>query len=80
MMAAALNATGRPIAFSCSWPAYEGGLPPEVSRSVCPPGTVPHTRLPHLLCSQGHSYYSCHVLICGSGERVLSTPEGPLPA
>ncbi|XP_063664039.1 alpha-N-acetylgalactosaminidase isoform X5 [Pan troglodytes] len=27
-MAAALNATGRPIAFSCSWPAYEGGLPP----------------------------------------------------
>lgn len=26
-MAAALNATGRPIAFSCSWPAYEGGLP-----------------------------------------------------
>ncbi|XP_012880386.1 PREDICTED: alpha-N-acetylgalactosaminidase [Dipodomys ordii] len=29
-MAAALNATGRPIAFSCSWPAYEGGLPPRV--------------------------------------------------
>lgn len=34
-MAAALNATGRPIAFSCSWPAYEGGLPPKVSHSVC---------------------------------------------
>ncbi|XP_049627598.1 alpha-N-acetylgalactosaminidase-like [Suncus etruscus] len=31
MMAAALNATGRPIAFSCSWPAYEGGLPPKVN-------------------------------------------------
>ncbi|XP_048210491.1 alpha-N-acetylgalactosaminidase [Perognathus longimembris pacificus] len=30
-MAAALNATGRPIAFSCSWPAYEGGLPPKVN-------------------------------------------------
>ncbi|KAM4882567.1 alpha-N-acetylgalactosaminidase [Thomomys bottae] len=30
-MAAALNATGRPIAFSCSWPAYEGGLPPRVN-------------------------------------------------
>ncbi|XP_063664050.1 alpha-N-acetylgalactosaminidase isoform X9 [Pan troglodytes] len=29
-MAAALNATGRPIAFSCSWPAYEGGLPPRL--------------------------------------------------
>ncbi|XP_004610788.1 alpha-N-acetylgalactosaminidase [Sorex araneus] len=29
-MSAALNATGRPIAFSCSWPAYEGGLPPKV--------------------------------------------------
>ncbi|XP_025737427.1 alpha-N-acetylgalactosaminidase isoform X2 [Callorhinus ursinus] len=29
-MAAALNATGRPIAFSCSWPAYEGGLPPKL--------------------------------------------------
>lgn len=34
-MAAALNATGRPIAFSCSWPAYEGGLPPKVSHSAC---------------------------------------------
>lgn len=34
MMAAALNATGRPIAFSCSWPAYEGGLPPEVNYSL----------------------------------------------
>lgn len=33
-MAAALNSTGRPIAFSCSWPAYEGGLPPKVSHSV----------------------------------------------
>ncbi|XP_036157355.1 alpha-N-acetylgalactosaminidase isoform X4 [Myotis myotis] len=33
MMAAALNATGRPIAFSCSWPAYEGGLPPKVNYS-----------------------------------------------
>ncbi|XP_012597309.1 alpha-N-acetylgalactosaminidase [Microcebus murinus] len=30
-MAAALNVTGRPIAFSCSWPAYEGGLPPNVN-------------------------------------------------
>lgn len=30
-MSAALNATGRPIAFSCSWPAYEGGLPPKVN-------------------------------------------------
>lgn len=30
-MSAALNATGRPIAFSCSWPAYEGGLPPQVN-------------------------------------------------
>uniref|UniRef100_A0A8D1NRP2 Alpha-galactosidase n=1 Tax=Sus scrofa TaxID=9823 RepID=A0A8D1NRP2_PIG len=33
-MAAALNATGRPIAFSCSWPAYEGGLPPRVNYSL----------------------------------------------
>ncbi|XP_058424223.1 alpha-N-acetylgalactosaminidase isoform X1 [Diceros bicornis minor] len=33
-MAAALNATGRPIAFSCSWPAYEGGLPPKVNYSM----------------------------------------------
>ncbi|XP_037369334.1 alpha-N-acetylgalactosaminidase [Talpa occidentalis] len=33
-MAAALNATGRPIAFSCSWPAYEGGLPPKVNYSL----------------------------------------------
>nr|XP_036862753.1 alpha-N-acetylgalactosaminidase isoform X2 [Manis javanica] len=33
-MAAALNATGRPIALSCSWPAYEGGLPPKVNYSL----------------------------------------------
>lgn len=33
-MSAALNATGRPIAFSCSWPAYEGGLPPEVNYTL----------------------------------------------
>lgn len=33
-MAAALNATGRRIAFSCSWPAYEGGLPPKVNYSL----------------------------------------------
>lgn len=30
-MARALNATGRPIVYSCSWPAYQGGLPPKVS-------------------------------------------------
>lgn len=40
-MAAALNATGRPIAFSCSWPAYEGGLPPKVSHSACYSFTLP---------------------------------------
>lgn len=33
-MSKALNATGRPIAYSCSWPAYLGGLPPNVSLSV----------------------------------------------
>ncbi|XP_034018341.1 alpha-N-acetylgalactosaminidase [Thalassophryne amazonica] len=30
-MSKALNATGRPIAYSCSWPAYQGGLPPMVN-------------------------------------------------
>ncbi|XP_076016329.1 alpha-N-acetylgalactosaminidase [Genypterus blacodes] len=30
-MSVALNATGRPIAYSCSWPAYQGGLPPKVN-------------------------------------------------
>ncbi|XP_044310734.1 alpha-N-acetylgalactosaminidase isoform X1 [Varanus komodoensis] len=30
-MTKALNATGRPIAYSCSWPAYRGGLPPKVN-------------------------------------------------
>lgn len=30
LMGKALNATGRPIAYSCSWPAYLGGLPPKV--------------------------------------------------
>nr|XP_056722204.1 alpha-N-acetylgalactosaminidase-like [Euleptes europaea] len=33
-MSAALNETGRPIAYSCSWPAYEGGLPPKVNYSL----------------------------------------------
>lgn len=30
LMSKALNATGRPIGYSCSWPAYCGGLPPKV--------------------------------------------------
>ncbi|XP_061456231.1 alpha-N-acetylgalactosaminidase-like isoform X2 [Rhineura floridana] len=33
-MSVALNKTGRPIAFSCSWPAYEGGLPPKVNYTL----------------------------------------------
>uniref|UniRef100_A0A8C7YS43 Alpha-galactosidase n=1 Tax=Oryzias sinensis TaxID=183150 RepID=A0A8C7YS43_9TELE len=31
LMSKALNATGRPIGYSCSWPAYVGGLPPKVN-------------------------------------------------
>lgn len=34
MMSKALNATGRPIGYSCSWPAYQGGLPPKVNYTV----------------------------------------------
>ncbi|KAG7476111.1 alpha-N-acetylgalactosaminidase-like isoform X1 [Solea senegalensis] len=34
LMSKALNATGRPIGYSCSWPAYEGGLPPNVNYSL----------------------------------------------
>ncbi|KAM8980983.1 alpha-N-acetylgalactosaminidase isoform 1-T3 [Sarcophilus harrisii] len=33
-MARALNATGRPIAYSCSWPAYDDGLPPKVNYTL----------------------------------------------
>ncbi|XP_030301714.1 alpha-N-acetylgalactosaminidase [Calypte anna] len=33
-MAMALNATGRPIVYSCSWPAYQGGLPPKVNYTI----------------------------------------------
>ncbi|CAG5928150.1 unnamed protein product [Menidia menidia] len=33
LMSKALNATGRPIGYSCSWPAYQGGLPPKVNYS-----------------------------------------------
>ncbi|XP_048350850.1 alpha-N-acetylgalactosaminidase-like [Sphaerodactylus townsendi] len=33
-MSVALNKTGRPIAYSCSWPAYEGGLPPKVNYTL----------------------------------------------
>ncbi|KAF3840256.1 hypothetical protein F7725_018973 [Dissostichus mawsoni] len=31
LMSKALNATGRPMAYSCSWPVYVGGLPPNVN-------------------------------------------------
>uniref|UniRef100_A0A8D3D9I3 Alpha-galactosidase n=1 Tax=Scophthalmus maximus TaxID=52904 RepID=A0A8D3D9I3_SCOMX len=34
LMSKALNATGRPIAYSCSWPAYQGGLPPKVNYTL----------------------------------------------
>ncbi|XP_045899696.1 alpha-N-acetylgalactosaminidase-like [Micropterus dolomieu] len=34
MMSKALIATGRPIAYSCSWPVYVGGLPPNVNYSL----------------------------------------------
>uniref|UniRef100_A0A673AYU5 Alpha-galactosidase n=1 Tax=Sphaeramia orbicularis TaxID=375764 RepID=A0A673AYU5_9TELE len=34
LMSIALNATGRPIVYSCSWPAYLGGLPPFVNYNL----------------------------------------------
>ncbi|XP_034384961.1 alpha-N-acetylgalactosaminidase-like isoform X3 [Cyclopterus lumpus] len=34
LMSKALNATGRPMAYSCSWPVYVGGLPPKVNYSL----------------------------------------------
>ncbi|XP_030262165.1 alpha-N-acetylgalactosaminidase-like [Sparus aurata] len=34
LMSKALNATGRPIGYSCSWPAYQGGLPPKVNYTL----------------------------------------------
>lgn len=80
MMAAALNATGRPIAFSCSWPAYEGGLPPKVSHSVCPPGS-PNCLLTSCAVRAAPSpsplTIAVRVLICRSREKTLSTPEAP---
>lgn len=33
-MSQALNNTGRPIIYSCSWPAYQGGLPPQVNYTL----------------------------------------------
>ena len=33
-MGAALNATGRPMVYGCSWPAYQGGLPPQVNYTL----------------------------------------------
>ncbi|XP_077195450.1 alpha-N-acetylgalactosaminidase isoform X2 [Paroedura picta] len=33
-MTKALNTTGRLIAYSCSWPAYQGGLPPQVNYTL----------------------------------------------
>ncbi|XP_072317485.1 alpha-N-acetylgalactosaminidase-like [Eucyclogobius newberryi] len=34
LMSRALNATGRPMVFSCSWPVYVGSLPPEVNYTL----------------------------------------------
>ncbi|XP_028295411.1 alpha-N-acetylgalactosaminidase [Gouania willdenowi] len=34
LMSKALNATGRQIGYSCSWPAYQGGLPPKVNYAM----------------------------------------------
>ncbi|XP_067093977.1 alpha-N-acetylgalactosaminidase-like [Osmerus mordax] len=34
LMSKALNSTGRPIAYSCSWPCYRGGLPPKVNYTL----------------------------------------------
>uniref|UniRef100_A0A674ED32 Alpha-galactosidase n=1 Tax=Salmo trutta TaxID=8032 RepID=A0A674ED32_SALTR len=34
LMSKALNATGRPIGYSCSWPAYRGGLLPSVNYTL----------------------------------------------
>ncbi|XP_022609136.1 alpha-N-acetylgalactosaminidase-like isoform X2 [Seriola dumerili] len=34
LMSKALNATGRPMVYSCSWPVYIGGLPPSVNYSL----------------------------------------------
>ncbi|XP_053182289.1 alpha-N-acetylgalactosaminidase-like [Scomber japonicus] len=34
LMSKALNATGRPMVYSCSWPVYQGGLPPNVNYSL----------------------------------------------
>ena len=33
-MSKALNETGRPIIYACSWPAYQGGLPPQVNYTL----------------------------------------------
>lgn len=33
-MSKALNATGRRIGYSCSWPAYQGGLPPKINYTL----------------------------------------------
>lgn len=78
-MARALNATGRPIIYSCSWPAYQGGLPPKVSavplfvvQPVCYiPLTAPllmgHGLLPGFL---GHSGFLTQ-LADGSVEKAM---------
>uniref|UniRef100_A0A8C6STJ4 Alpha-galactosidase n=1 Tax=Neogobius melanostomus TaxID=47308 RepID=A0A8C6STJ4_9GOBI len=34
LMSKALNATGRPMVYSCSWPVYIGSLPPEVNYTL----------------------------------------------
>lgn len=35
MLTTALNKTGRPIVFSCSWPAYQVELKMEVRMKIC---------------------------------------------
>lgn len=65
-MTRALNATGRPIVYSCSWPAYQGGLPPKV-RVVLP---VVGSPVPRGSSDSAHAPLTALPLV-GQGCKVL---------
>ncbi|NXU70882.1 NAGAB acetylgalactosaminidase, partial [Oreotrochilus melanogaster] len=73
-MARALNATGRPIVYSCSWPAYQGGLPPKV-RVVSSGGSFPSPLTPgELLLELQEPFTECLSLCPWQDQAFFASP------
>lgn len=77
-MARALNATGRPIVYSCSWPAYQGGLPPKVGIFHLLASSHVPCALEKLLLEHQEQGITPHLIF--HPWMVLQVPEGIWPS